>query len=242
MSSLELMGSSPLARGLRRTVLSPNVHVRIIPARAGFTGGNVCGPLESWDHPRSRGVYNIILPAPHGDAGSSPLARGLPRHSSMRIRLYRIIPARAGFTDVRGSADSRRTDHPRSRGVYFVECVGQTVVGRIIPARAGFTDLLNSIAEIEQDHPRSRGVYRCRRNPYPLRTGSSPLARGLPHQRNNPPRKRRIIPARAGFTAARNHSWSLPRDHPRSRGVYSQPDHGGSYYDGSSPLARGLHD
>ena len=51
---------------------------------------------------------------------------------------------------------------------------------------------------------------------------------------------RRIIPARAGFTATASTSPPPPRDHPRSRGVYvafvieTEPGRG------SSPLARGL--
>ena len=50
----------------------------------------------------------------------------------------------------------------------------------------------------------------------------------------------RIIPARAGFTIARQSRASPPRDHPRSRGVYvgcRTPSRRGI---GSSPLARGL--
>ena len=34
------------------------MNARIIPARAGFTGGCVLGDVEWEDHPRSRGVYS----------------------------------------------------------------------------------------------------------------------------------------------------------------------------------------
>ena len=70
-----------------------------------------------------------------------------------------------------------------------------------------------------------------------------------------------IIPARAGFTRARQWFYPRPPDHPRSRGVYpfisgmlgpgltDHPRSRGVYYEregkkpeepGSSPLARGL--
>ena len=75
-------GSSPLARGLRRTGPGDQGRPGIIPARAGFTTPHACLLLTH--------------------AGSSPLARGL-RHQGVRRRLLAgIIPARAGFTDWSG--------------------------------------------------------------------------------------------------------------------------------------------
>ena len=91
-------GSSPLARGLRRSGAPGVYSTGIIPARAGFTLRMVLilGLLS--DHPRSRGVY---IPGPvrvRTHFGSSPLARGLPLDLPRYQRLRRIIPARAGFT------------------------------------------------------------------------------------------------------------------------------------------------
>ena len=72
------------------------------------------------------------------------------------------------------------------------------------------------------------------------RTGSSPLARGLPSHHDRRASSGRIIPARAGFT--RGAFWPRPRsrDHPRSRGVYEMCLTGAFSREGSSPLARGL--
>ena len=73
--------------------------------------------------------------------------------------MFRIIPARAGFTVVRCSCRAVMTDHPRACGVYVrLAGDGETeggssprvrglragncvfrLRGRIIPARAGFT-------------------------------------------------------------------------------------------------------
>ena len=91
-------GSSPLARGLPDTHIAGLPRNRIIPARAGFTRRRSTGPGSARDHPRSRGVYPTTVGQQGGDAGSSPLARGLRTSLSGRTLCRRIIPARAGFT------------------------------------------------------------------------------------------------------------------------------------------------
>ena len=192
--------------------------------------------------------------------GSSPLARGLLGLGAGVVGVAGIIPARAGFTRTAGSTGLTSGDHPRSRGVYpagtseWAAAHGSSPLARglrdvgpgpgadvgIIPARAGFTHQRGRLHHEPGDHPRSRGVYRPRRPPARPRPGSSPLARGLrdiPHEGSQ---RRRIIPARAGFTPrARPSSRSSP-DHPRSRGVYRFLDAVRATGHGSSPLARGL--
>ena len=93
-------GSSPLARGLRRLVPALTASMGIIPARAGFTGHRGHSPSRGPDHPRSRGVYRSATPEVVPAAGSSPLARGLPRPFQRCPAKSRIIPARAGFTSI----------------------------------------------------------------------------------------------------------------------------------------------
>ena len=131
-------GSSPLARGLRASAYDAHTKMRIIPARAGFTfritfcggcmriiparAGFTCSP-PPWrsgtpDHPRSRGVYLFVMTSRAVEAGSSPLARGLPRSAPESLKAIRIIPARAGFTTARPASYRLPSDHPRSRGVY----------------------------------------------------------------------------------------------------------------------------
>ena len=196
-------GSSPLARGLRWP-LHPT-------------------PLRLEDHPRSRGVYDSRPQYGRVFGGSSPLARGLPHIDGHLVRGAGIIPARAGFTERGPRRGPERTDHPRSRGVYLVaadldvESVGSSPLARglpktsaaaigaawIIPARAGFTLRELRHPQTRRDHPRSRGVYWLRSPAWPPGGGSSPLARGLPGILRPQPDGRRIIPARAGFTADR---------------------------------------
>ena len=131
-------GSSPLARGLRPGV-PPLAQPRgIIPACAGFTDPAAVLPEADGDHPRSRGVYAAVacprrrpcgssplargllagdLDLVGGD-GSSPLARGLHHRGNPSDVPERIIPARAGFTNIMLCARICVMDHPRSRGVY----------------------------------------------------------------------------------------------------------------------------
>ena len=93
-----IWGSSPLARGLRKSLTSMRQVVRIIPARAGFTrrlrARGRCRP----DHPRSRGVYAAQRSKTPDVVGSSLLARGLRAAEPPVTVRCRIIPARAGFT------------------------------------------------------------------------------------------------------------------------------------------------
>ena len=73
----EMLGSSPLARGLRGLEDGFGLLGRIIPARAGFTYARTPTRPQSADHPRSRGVYASSRAARPKPRGSSPLARGL---------------------------------------------------------------------------------------------------------------------------------------------------------------------
>ena len=253
-------GSSPLARGLRGDQARPGAGAGIIPARAGFTPGGGSPGAGSGDHPRSRGVYAGPRVPSQAMAGSSPLARGLlPPEAATMIRA-RIIPARAGFTCRRHGGGRDRPDHPRSRGVYQSPAPtgprrsGSSPLARglhdwweiefgcfgIIPVRAGFTPRRRRPGRGSGDHPRSRGVYDDIRALCRPPCGSSPLARGLPAVIDDQREVTRIIPARAGFTPRGPGASGPPRDHPRSRGVYSYVSDDEPYPGGSSPLARGL--
>ena len=196
------------------------------------------------DHPRSRGVYVYARDEETILAGSSPLARGLPVRGQDDVALGRIIPARAGFTSEERESPRRCAgSSPLARGLPGLAGGDRAPVG-IIPARAGFTGRVASRRRRARDHPRSRGVYHQRRSRWRVRGGSSPLARGLRARGPARPRprrhRRRIIPARAGFTGWPPQRRSSSEDHPRSRGVYYSWCGYPFYAAGSSPLARGL--
>ena len=132
-----------------------------------------------------------------------------------------------------------RGSSPLARGLPVYLTRGVHGAG-IIPARAGFTPRKGGERRGRQDHPRSRGVYPMASYAQSWKSGSSPLARGLPLNREMLALSRRIIPARAGFTHASRPGRSPGRDHPRSRGVYSRVSDDELDAIGSSPLARGL--
>ena len=216
-------GSSPLARGLPDHSCPGQRGVGIIPARAGFThhgGGPSAGRR---DHPRSRGVY-----ATSAKDVASPTG---------------IIPARAGFTTEPLPRWWGFWDHPRSRGVYagWFTSVAQGA-GSSPLARGLRNDAAEPTGE-DPDHPRSRGVYgHLGWELIPL-PGSSPLARGLRVRHLGRPVRRRIIPARAGFTArppprGTRSRWIIPA----RAGFTRRTDPPAPRPAGSSPLARGLLD
>ena len=213
-------GSSPLARGLPPPPTGWRGPSGIIPARAGFTN-------------MGEGVHWIV-------DGSSPLARGLRHQRPAVPAAGRIIPARAGFTSGTCSAPPNPPDHPRSRGVYATTTWTAVIIPGSSPLARGLPPRGYGPARAREDHPRSRGVYFCLRTAVGHRTGSSPLARGLQVGVRVIHFGAWIIPARAGFTAARS-SPPPPRwDHPRSRGVYRSSQISPVRMSGSSPLARGL--
>ena len=116
-------------------------------------------------------------------------------------------------------AFSHAGSSPLARGLRD-RAVGGHLCVRIIPARAGFTVSGSPSSSWIRDHPRSRGVYLTRANTMIVFDGSSPLARGLRTSRRRLTRRRRIIPARAGFTSPPQAKDGRTADHPRSRGVY----------------------
>ena len=173
-----------------------------------------------WDHPRSRGVYPSDWQTWTMQDGSSPLARGLLTVTPRPAMSAGIIPARAGFTP----RPPRRPLPDQG----------------IIPARAGFTGRRRHGPLRRWDHPRSRGVYDPNDETFAHNSGSSPLARGLPHLTFRDVAILGIIPARAGFTREESEALRMSQDHPRSRGVYIDSLTTLAQNDGSSPLARGL--
>ena len=192
------------------------------------------------DHPRSRGVYDLLARRDRRVPGSSPLARGLRAGGPSPASGPGIIPARAGFTPraLRGRATTTGSS-PLARGLPPRK-PSHGGTKRIIPARAGFTRARACAWVRRGDHPRSRGVYDKYLLTIEGRCGSSPLARGLPEAAVGRQGRVGIIPARAGFTRASHHRDVRPRDHPRSRGVYFTRAVRRGSGRGSSPLARGL--
>ena len=195
----QVVGSSPLSRGIP-PCHGPRSHpYGIIPALAGNTRGCWAGSRSWWDHPRSRGEYELIGTMAGTLDGSSPLSRGI-RGVVHRNRSARwIIPALAGNTRTKCGALARHQDHPRSRGEYAGPAAtiragtGSSPLSRgiqggrdarrrvtgIIPALAGNTPTRTTYVPRWWDHPRSRGEYVGRGLGRKAPNGSSPLSRGI---------------------------------------------------------------
>ena len=111
-------GSPPLARGIR--ISQPCIRIRrgITPACAGNTISHGWKTLYGGDHPRLRGEYFGAFPAAIANAGSPPLARGIPFPDRFSELLQGITPACAGNTFSDSARPRVTRDHPRLRGEY----------------------------------------------------------------------------------------------------------------------------
>ena len=210
-------------------------------------------------HPRSRGEHLKDFFMAHGLYGSSPLARGTPRHIKCPGEHHRLIPARAGNTRSRARTSSSCSAHPRSRGEH---CAWRVTVSpicgssplargtpehlsyrlggrRLIPARAGNTRETQNGTPYLTAHPRSRGEHSREYSVIGCLLGSSPLARGPLTPRARGVAIIRLIPARAGNTLSMFLEWRLFTAHPRSRGEHFHDASATRAGAGSSPLARG---
>ena len=191
--------------------------------------------------------------------GSSPLARGTRPCCRLVLGGVRLIPARAGNTPKAPRPRPAAPAHPRSRGEHACHVFGGEAdtgssplargtqiswdsrrrANRLIPARAGNTVSVVRLRRERTAHPRSRGEHTIEEDVEYHESGSSPLARGTHQALVIPAGWSRLIPARAGNTAAKSITrWRLPA-HPRSRGEHPEPRSLGCHGVGSSPLARG---
>ena len=91
-------GSSPRGRGKQACPKSVICCRRLIPARAGKTGGIFPGIFCATAHPRAGGENMQLATTPMPPPGSSPRGRGKPDPFPRRLKGRRLIPARAGKT------------------------------------------------------------------------------------------------------------------------------------------------
>ena len=91
-------GSSPRARGKPMMVSLSGWEGGLIPARAGKTSRGARAARTCRAHPRSRRENPWYGRTFETGTGSSPLARGKHEVRLARVRVDRLIPARAGKT------------------------------------------------------------------------------------------------------------------------------------------------
>ena len=207
-----------------------------------------------------RGEYVGIIDTTDEAQGSPPLARGILRIKVEDIIRLGITPACAGNTLWPVILRPCNRDHPRLRGEYNLRDVelaykegspplargipvGLYVISNgdgITPACAGNTKKESVAIPSTWDHPRLRGEYLSDLLVETFRTGSPPLARGIPSRSIFSVTACGITPACAGNTyllsSAHRHTW----DHPRLRGEYKNERTEPGAGTGSPPLARGI--
>ena len=173
--------------------------------------------------------------------------------------VVRLIPARAGKTQVRGRPRAAAGAHPRACGENLVTVPRQSgktgssprVRGkrrlaleplderRLIPARAGKTRLQSGRAPHQPAHPRACGenlhVYWLHLS----ERGSSPRVRGKHCRRQTNSFLLRLIPARAGTTGSNPRRRSPIGAHPRACGENLPANIVQALVSGSSPRVRG---
>ena len=174
------VGSSPLTRGKRLDRSDHGTDSGLIPAHAGKTSTPLAGLQRARAHPRSRGENSLRHTSRCLQWGSSPLTRGKQATERECIETYRLIPAHAGKTILRGARPPRSRAHPRSRGENTARLVrvlrgrGSSPLTRgkrrenrrerhargLIPAHAGKTAGSPGPSRTWGAHPRSRGENR----------------------------------------------------------------------------------
>ncbi|EDN80069.1 hypothetical protein ACTODO_00505 [Schaalia dentiphila ATCC 17982] len=132
-----MLGSSPLTRGKRNTLLGRNIWARLIPAHAGKTRRRRVRSWGSRAHPRSRGENKSAVRCSSVVPGSSPLTRGKLSPPHMFGRFRRLIPAHAGKTFAVMVPSNSVEAHPRSRGENICEADGGGDAGGSSPLTRG---------------------------------------------------------------------------------------------------------
>ena len=252
-------GSSPRGRGKPYLPHRYNTCRRLIPARAGKTRFPQRRRGVPAAHPRAGGENAALTAGTGMKVGSSPRGRGKLESVGNERTPGGLIPARAGKTfrprcrrwqagahpraggentTVGTMPGSGPGSSPRGRGKPTSVEAGVTGVG-LIPARAGKTSVRSSPRSATWAHPRAGGENLKMSHQVSMWTGSSPRGRGKPRSRSRRRCWSRLIPARAGKTAAWSTMPVTVPAHPRAGGENSCCHWSGSYLEGSSPRGRG---
>ena len=231
----------------------------LIPARAGKTISRYSRACGWGAHPRACGENSGYDLEGFLALGSSPRVRGKRCWSRGRIPRPRLIPARAGKTDLELPGVLDPGAHPRACGENQASPArGRLVAGssprvrgkpghlvagqrgeRLIPARAGKTPSSSRLARPGAAHPRACGENDGRGPLKICPKGSSPRVRGKRDAGLRPRRRRGLIPARAGKTAYSSTIRARRRAHPRACGENRLRGFSRVRAWGSSPRVRG---
>ena len=231
-------GSSPRGRGKPAGRPPPGGGLRLIPARAGKTAQVQAHLCHLPAHPRAGGENQNASRLSAAWSGSSPRGRGKPALGLQFQGVPRLIPARAGKTQGKGTIADVYAAHPRAGGENQVfqlginHSPGSSPRGRgkrrpapplilflrLIPARAGKTPVVTVIRISSAAHPRAGGENDYFEVMDATRAGSSPRGRGKLDFLCRVGTAAGLIPARAGKTHPMEVSAGCTTAHPRAGG------------------------
>ena len=174
------------------------------------------GPAPA--HPRVCGENGEHCAYPVEHPGSSPRVRGKLLESEGEGYDGRLIPARAGKTQLLSSHYVKVSAHPRACGENeYDQCTSAKDVW-LIPARAGKTSRPQCRLWLTSAHPRACGENSAPDMQEEPGNGSSPRVRGKPERAALGTGLNRLIPARAGKTGANSLGRGGGSAHPRACG------------------------
>ncbi len=211
-------GSSPRARGTRRSHGHGREVRRFIPASAGNAEQYVLSVSFPSAHPRERGERSPSACAPSSAARFIPASAGNAPSASYRGRAVSVHPRERGeratpcccCVPCSGSS-------PRARGTRRL-ARHRRAPGRFIPASAGNASGCSRSSPLTAVHPRERGERFLRRLDRAALSGSSPRARGTLELEQRNQAACRFIPASAGNAPSSGARTSRSSVHPRERG------------------------
>ena len=214
------LGSSPYARGARRSNWILTYDNGIIPVCTGSTDKREYWSSAPWDHPRMHGEHPAGMRLVIFRVGSSPYARGAPCRLAHLLIAHGIIPVCTGSTLPTRLVVGRPRDHPRMHGEHMggaqvlLEQRGSSPYARGAPSSSHAASLAPGIIPVctgstrtpigDQlglgDHPRMHGEHVGGVFTTPLVWGSSPYARGAHCQSFAAASSAGIIPVCTGST------------------------------------------
>ncbi len=195
----------------------------IIPVCTGSTSSFLPRWSRRSDHPRMHGEHNRRGDPMITAEGSSPYARGARYLHIIWKRPTGIIPVCTGSTATQAGHGASSPDHPRMHGEHFgggrwAICFGGSSpyargaphVSVCLPSRDGIIPVCTGSTWLEgtattktRDHPRMHGEHINSVFEGFSIMGSSPYARGAPHQCAAEAGQVRIIPVCTGSTRFR---------------------------------------
>ena len=112
-------------------------------------------------HPRLRGELFRDVENELTLNGSSPLTRGTQGTEELADVLLRFIPAYAGNSQNKSSANLVDAVHPRLRGELFGACICFLFLFGSSPLTRGTRNILSVATQVQSVHPRLRGELNC---------------------------------------------------------------------------------